>query len=282
MFGTYDIGAIDAALEDFYWATDININLLDSDFSYIGIGRRINRENNLYCECVKNTVEGRKGCWQSDNILLKKCKETRKLQMRVCHAGLIDAAMPILYDDEIIGYIIFGKMKPDTEFDTYIKYIEKIGLDPKKMKEYYQNIPTYEYSKIQGIANIAVMLAKYILLEKMLSPSVDDVLEKAVNYINNNIDSNLNIYKIAKEISVSKNIIYKRFHKHFNMTVGEYITERRINKSVGLLESTDLSIEEISQKVGFASASYYSKAFKKLKGIPPLKYKKINVLKTSR
>ena len=47
-------------------------------------------------------------------------------------------------------------------------------------------------------------------------------------------------------------------------------------KSIEYLTKTDLSMDEISLKVGFSSASYYSKIFKKLKGISPLKYKKIH------
>ena len=41
-----------------------------------------------------------------------------------------------------------------------------------------------------------------------------------------------------------------------------------------LLAKTNLSIEEISQRVGFSSASYYSKMFKKQIGVAPLKYRK--------
>ncbi|MBQ6895411.1 MAG: AraC family transcriptional regulator [Clostridia bacterium] len=42
------------------------------------------------------------------------------------------------------------------------------------------------------------------------------------------------------------------------------------------LLKTDLSIEDISQKVGFASTSYFSKTIKKIQKISPLKYRKSN------
>lgn len=275
MVVTYDIEKINTLLEDFYKATDINMNLLKADFSYVG--GRVHRENNFYCQAVQNTKKGSKACKHSDEILLKKCQETKSLQIHLCHAGLFDAAAPILYDDVIIGYIIFGEMKKDTDFNKYRKYISSLGLDSEKMDKYYRDISTFEPDKIQSISNIASMLAKHILLENMLKPDFDESIQKAVTFINDNLSEDLSIRSISQNINVSKSVLYKRFHACFNCTVSEYINSKRVEKSIEFLKKTDLSVEEISQKVGFASASYYSKIFKKEKGVSPLRYKKMGM-----
>ncbi len=272
MVVTYDIDRINTVLEDFYRATDTNINLLDADFSYMG--GRIHRENNLYCKYIQDTPDGIRECRKCDGVLLKKCRETKKPQMQLCHAGLIDAAAPILYEDEIIGYVIFGEMKPDINFEDYREHIEKLGLDSAEMEKHYMNNASFESHRILGIVNVASMLAKYILLENYLTLNYGDVIEKAVSYIDENLSGDLSIYALSKAINTSKSVIYKRFHKEFNTTVGEFINRRRIEKSMKLLKNTDLSIEEVSQMVGFSTASYYSKTFRKNRGISPLKYKK--------
>lgn len=273
MVVTYDIEKIDSLLEDFYKATDININLLKADFSYVG-GRK-HREGNFYCQAVQNTKSGSKACKRSDEILLKKCRESKTLQVHICHAGLLNAAAPILYDDVIIGYIIFGEMKTDTDFNKYKKYISSLGLDTEKTDKYYADIVKFEPDKIQSISNIASMLAKHILLENMLKPNFDESIQKAITFINENISGDLSIRSISKNTNVSKSVLYKRFRACFNCTISEYINSKRVEKSIEFLTKTDLSIEEISQKAGFSSTSYYSKIFKKAKGVPPLKYKKM-------
>lgn len=269
---SYDIDKINAALEDFYKATDINMNLLKADFSFVG--GRSHRENNRYCEAIQNTPKGKKECRFSDIRLLKKCRETKKPQMHICPAGLIDAAAPIFYNDVIIGYIIFGEMKADIPFSDYKEYLSSLGLDTEEMEKNYNAIFAFNSKKIQSVSNIASMLAKHLLLENMLKPDFDENMQKAVAFINENLCDDLSIRNISKNINVSKSVLYKRFHACFNCTVSEYINTRRVEKSIELLMRTDLSIEEISQKVGFASASYYSKIFKKEKGISPLNYKK--------
>lgn len=272
MIVTYDIEKINALLEDFFKSTDININLLRADFSYVG--GRAHKENNQYCRYVQKKPAGNTACHHSDKALLNKCKETKKTQFHVCHAGLVDAASPILYGDVIIGYVIFGEMKIDDNFSNYEKYLSGLGLDSILMKNFYTDIPVFDLEKIKGIANIASMLGKHILLEKMLIPDFDEIINKTTDYIDNNLTGDLSIINISKSINVSKSVLYKRFHKCFGTTISEYINSRRIEKSIDLLQSSDLSIEEISQRVGFSSASYYSKIFKKIKGTAPLKYRK--------
>lgn len=267
----YDISKINTALQDFYNATGINMDLLKADFSYVTFNHR---GNECYCQTIQNTEAGKKACFLSDACLLEKCKKSRKPEMHVCHAGLVDIAVPILYEDMIIGYILFGQLKADTDFTAFEKYIADLGLDVKEMKSYYTGISFFDSGKIQSVSNIASMLVKHILLENMLKPAFDENIQKTVTFIHENLENDLSIHNISQSIHVSKSVLYKKFHACFHCTVSEYINSKRVEKSIELLTKTDLSIEEIAQKVGFSSTSYYTKTFKRLKGIPPLKYKK--------
>ena len=65
-------------------------------------------------------------------------------------------------------------------------------------------------------------------------------------------------------------------HRCYNCTVKEYLNSKRIEKAAQMLLMTELSMDEISREVGFNSAAYFSKLFKKYKGISPLKYRKTN------
>ena len=79
---------------------------------------------------------------------------------------------------------------------------------------------------------------------------------------------------ICRSTNLSKTVLYDAFHQKFRCTVSSYINAKRVERSMELLDKTDLSIEEISQRTGFSSASYYSKIFKKQTGKSPLQYRK--------
>ena len=267
----YDIQKINSALLDFYNATGIDMDLLKTDFSPAGNHRL---KNNSYCQTLQSTKKGESACHLSDTMLLEKCRDSKQTETHICHAGLVNVAIPLLYDDVIIGYIIFGRMKPNTDFSVIEQYIKTLDVDTEVVKEHYSHIPFFDSGKIQSVSNIARMLSKYILLKNMIRPGLGESMQKAVEYINSNLEEDLSVKTISKNINVSKSVLYKNFHSHFHCTVSEYIHSKRIERSLELLTNTDLPIEEISQMVGFSSASYYSKIFKKQMGVVPVKYRK--------
>jgi len=267
----YDITKIKNTLQDFYNAIGIRIDLLTDDFSSVSYSQT---EPVSYCRAIQGGKEGRRPCDHSDAELLRKCRESRKPEVHICHAGLIDVAVPILYGEDILGYILFGQMRTETGFEALRSYVRNMKLDEEKMEKYYSEIPLFDSDKIQSVSNIASMLVKHILLENMLRPDLSESIRRAVEYINNNLDKDLSVKQISEEINFSKSVLYKSFHQHFGCTVGEYVKKQRVEKAKALLENTSLSIEIIASESGFSSASVLSKTFKAHIGMPPLKYRK--------
>ena len=70
-----------------------------------------------------------------------------------------------------------------------------------------------------------------------------------------------------------KFILFKSFREKLNCTVNNYITRVRIEKSIELMSMRELSIQEISKKVGFNSQSYFTKIFKRYIGVTPVIYR---------
>ena len=256
---------------DFYKATGVNISIVDANFTTIS---EISHGHNPYCQYIKSSSSGKCGCIRSDAALFQKCAVSRKAEMHICHAGLLDIALPIIYKYSIIAYVIMGQMKVATGFEEVEKSIQELGLDTAQTQRIYDSVPSFDENRIQAIANIAVILIKYILLENMLSASVTENIGIADQFINDNLQRELSVRDIEKGTNLSKSALYKDFHSCYNCTVKEYLNSKRIEKAAQMLLLTDVSVDEISREVGFSSAAYFSKLFKKYKGISPLKYRK--------
>ena len=208
MLVNYDVQKINHILEDFHNATGINMDILKDDFSYVG--DHSHWENCRYCKAIQSTEQGKRACICSDRELFKKSRESRKAEVHICHAGLVDVSVPIIYEDVIIGYIIFGQIKVDTDFEGIKEYLVKLGLDENEMGDYFSEISVFDENKIQSISNIANMLAKHILLENMLKPDFDEGVQKTINYINDNLDSELSIQSLSKNVNISKSVLVKK------------------------------------------------------------------------
>jgi len=271
MTAEFDTKKISAMLQDFYNATGIDMDLLKADFTPASSHRL---RNNRYCSLVQSTPAGQLACKKSDAQLLQQCASTGRMHTHICHAGLVDVAIPIIYDDSILGYIIFGRMKPNRDFSALADYITQLGLDAAAAEAAYRQIPFFDADKIKSLSNIATVMVKFILLENMLTPRSTGSIEKAVAYIQENLHRELSVQVICQNTNLSKTVLYNIFHQRFHCTVSSYINAQRVEKSMELLQKTDMSMEEISQQVGFSSASYYSKIFKKHTKQSPLQYRK--------
>jgi AraC family transcriptional regulator len=65
----------------------------------------------------------------------------------------------------------------------------------------------------------------------------------------------------------------REFHRHYHMTVGEYIRKRRIEHATELLPRSELSLGEIANSCGFSDQSHFCALFKKHSGMTPAKFR---------
>lgn len=98
-------------------------------------------------------------------------------------------------------------------------------------------------------------------------------LKKILEYIHNNYGRKLSLEEIAGSINICANECCRFFKKHMNSTISTYILSYRIEKSLYLLDNTDLSITELAHNIGFSSASYYTQIFRKQMGFTPIQYR---------
>lgn len=99
------------------------------------------------------------------------------------------------------------------------------------------------------------------------------IVKKAVNYIHLNIASTLTVSGVANEVGVSPDYLTRLFKKELGIPVITYINKKRIQASLKLLNTTDLSIQDIGDLVGLTDTSYFNKLFKKFIGVSPNKYR---------
>lgn len=100
------------------------------------------------------------------------------------------------------------------------------------------------------------------------------ILKKLVEYIENNIQENLSLKKLAEFSGLSPNYLHMLFTKTMNITLNEYITMLRIEKAKGCLVTTDSSVSEIALECGFENIPYFSYVFKRLVNASPSQFRK--------
>ncbi len=108
------------------------------------------------------------------------------------------------------------------------------------------------------------MMRKYCLLVRNHSQhGYSQMVRDALNYIDFHIREPLSLKLIAEQINVSSGYLSAQFKKETGKTLTEYINEKRIHDSLVLLNTTELPIQEVAERVGIYDENYYARLFKK-------------------
>jgi len=105
--------------------------------------------------------------------------------------------------------------------------------------------------------------------------SVDQkFLEKAKAVLEEHIpDTLFGVEAFAREMSVSRSLLFKKLHALVGEGPAELIRRTRLNHAAKLIGARSGNISEIALEVGFNNPSYFAECFKKEFGVPPSSYR---------
>lgn len=109
------------------------------------------------------------------------------------------------------------------------------------------------------------------------SSHVAEEIDKAAAYFNEHFSEAINIETYAEELHVSISWFIRNFKQYTGFTPMQYILSKRIYNAEALLHNTQYNITEIAQIVGYDNPLYFSRIFKKIKGISPSEYRKKHI-----
>ena len=106
------------------------------------------------------------------------------------------------------------------------------------------------------------------------------LMDKAISYIDKHYTESLSLEDACRISTLSKTYFCYLFKLITKQTFVEYITQRRIQGAMRLLEHTDCSIQRVSEQMGFHDAAHFSRTFKKVVGVSPRSYRKLRSAST--
>jgi two-component system response regulator YesN len=98
-------------------------------------------------------------------------------------------------------------------------------------------------------------------------------IEKAILYVRENSDKNINDEDLAELFTLDHRKIRVGFKRKTGLTVHKYLLQARIEKGKLLLAEPDYLIKKIARVIGFRNQSHFGKIFKQLTGITPQEYR---------
>jgi two-component system response regulator YesN len=162
------------------------------------------------------------------------------------------------------------------------KAAERGGLHPIDLHSLSEKYAV-QVEQTTNLHQLAEMLKKMRFdycdaVRKLSLKNFNYLTQKAIEFIKKNLDGDLSLEAISSSIDVSLYELSRQFKKETGHNITEYINILRINEAIYIMQNQSISITDIAYMVGFNDVTYFTKVFKKIKGIPPSEYRKNKTL----
>ena len=187
------------------------------------------------------------------------------------------ATPPSQANNLIGGVIISGEDIKDAneEIVVPLPVLSQIGTQ-NDIVSYYRRLNENWLSRTPGY-NMRARAEFMLILQRLLAILVYDVdtyqfdprVKQAIRYITDNYAEPLTISVVAEAVSLNPVYFGALFKKETHVTFRDYLNTIRLNQAEEMLRTRKLNVTEVAQNCGFTDVFYFSRLFKKHKGIPP-------------
>jgi len=141
-----------------------------------------------------------------------------------------------------------------------IVYPEIVELKHADMKSFF-TLEGYMFYLQENIRLIFTQLEN----RKRYSPTMTMML----SYIHQNYNKELSLVRLSEYCYSTPTALSREFNEAIGTSLSEYVTKLRIKNAQILLRTTNATIPQIAESVGFSSAKYFREVFKRETGISP-------------
>ncbi len=185
--------------------------------------------------------------------------ETLKNDIRTSHIPIIILTAKGSIEQQIEGL----KLKAD----AYIVKPFNVQYLEETIKNLIKNRETLRDHYSSELPNESIRASSSRKIDRKFVSEFSAIVE------NNIANENFGVDDICREIGISRVQLYRKVKAVLGLNVNDYILSVRMQRAKYLLLNEDLSISEISFKVGFSSQAYFSTVFKSKFGCTPSEFK---------
>lgn len=194
-------------------------------------------------------------------------KKHHKLIDQYPHFSLADLKKSATMLEKLSEYIISEAIKKDYLIKAYKQTLrlskrdDSINKNQLDLEVVQKDI---QHSKLKN--RLDASTGVYHARNQLLQPAIDLVFENKENHVD--------LTTLAEVINISTSHLSRLLKEEFGEPFSKMYNKLKVHWAEQLLQTTNWSITEISDVLGYVEPSYFIRIFKKVNGMTPLNYKK--------
>lgn len=247
-----------------------------SDFAYMPKAAELLSEPADPLREIEKAAESQSRPWMAEQALLNNVREGNlDFRSALSYAGMVSSGVKVDVGEPMkkiqVSSCIFvalcaraaieGGLPPQTAYDLQNLYSQSI-------------LSTQEISQIADINHH--MYEDFIRRVHKLKqlPGLSPQVRKCMDYIEMHPYDKISISELAASAGYTDYYLSRKFKKEAGCSLHDYILKQKMACAGNLLTVTDLSVQEVSDRLHFCSRSYFTDNFCKFFGVSPTEYRR--------
>lgn len=266
---------IEDLIRYFYQISGMEIVVQNTSFRTVTSKRSL--PGNL-CTLIHRAPICLEACRASDKERFALAGESREPLIYVCPFGMTKTHIPIMKNDEKLGYIFCSMGIVDGDDEAIARHILSIApsLSYKEVLREVKDMPHLSSEDFRAYHAILTLIAQEIARSDLFEDAPPSIANQTKDYIRTHLADKITLADLSWHLHCSTVTVTEHFRKEFGISVMEYVMKKRMAQAEKLLRETDHSIKEVAALSGFSYTEYFSRCFKKNYGCPPGEWKKEN------
>ena len=177
----------------------------------------------------------------------------RFLKDKIAESSLESRFAASLLDYDIIKQKIFNHM------------LSLIGfMETEREKLSKEEAVFIENESLEILRVLELMISREHEILKIFPNKVleNDLMVRAVNIFEENVNGDLKVYDVAKQVNVSTSYLTRVFRRHLGVVPNVFWKTIKVNYSLSMISLKLESISEIAYSLGFTDQSHFTSCFK--------------------
>ncbi len=263
---------VQSLLDNFASLLDIRVTFYSADGRMLRRGRQMS--NTDYCRLIQAEPHNLRRCVELDADKQKEAMRKRGIIDYQCHAGLREAIAPVYIHDQLAGYLMIGQFRISNSPPACI--LERCDSPERRkaLTEAFNALPRISVEKLENVLGLFKMLIDYIVVRELAVLQGDRLRTDIDRYLEQHCTEDIRLPEMARKLGRSVSTISQFLRRNYQTSFKELLLERRLQRAEAFWQANpNATVGEAAFAAGFSDQFYFSRVFRRRRGLPPGQYR---------
>lgn len=228
-----------------------------------------------YCRLIRQDLAMDARCVELDQRMIARCIREGRMIRYHCHGGMEEAALPLEVDGETLGCIMLGQFRrAGMEASPYQREWDA-AIGDGRLVDAFRSSPSFNEETIRLLMETYRFLLGLIARERMIRNRDYDPLMPLIDRLDREPAWSPTLEEACALCARSPSSLNRLCKKATGMAFKPFVIERKLARADQYLHQfPDKTITEIAGELGYDDPLYFSRLYKRRRGISPRRMRK--------